>query len=102
MKYKAMKFRVNSVEHYEAIKHRLEEMGHDIKFYAEDIKYLYVGDDGLVLYGDLKEYFEACDYPEYTLDDLYSSPVIEDKIHKLKEMAQDMLEAINDLNYNND
>ena len=102
MKYKAIKFRVNSVEHYKAIKRRLEEMGLTIRFFVNEMKYLYVDDMGLVLYGDGKEDFEACDYSEYTLDDLYSSPVIEDKIHKLKEMAQDMLEAINDLNYNND
>ena len=106
MKYKEMKFRVNSVEHGEAIQKRLFELG--VRWLDGKViqltksPYLYVDKDGVLLHGVNYVPLQCSDYPEYTLDDLYSSPIIEDKIHKLREMAQDMLEAINQLNYNND
>ena len=105
---KDMKFRVHSPEHSEAIQEKLFELGYNlgrnVLFLNTDSNFLFATKEGSIYYNNLEIGFEEEYYKETTLDDLYklkaevSKEVYEDnQILKLREMAQDMLDAIEKL-----
>ena len=103
---KAMKFRVHSPRHSEAIQKKLFELGYGWCFSVTSVdltdkSHLYTSENGEISYTDNKNnYFEKHEATETTLDDLYreeESQTLADKIEKLEKITKEMFEAIDNL-----
>ena len=102
---KAMKFRVHSPQHSEAIQRKLFDLGYKWPVLENFVQltnepYLCVGELKTLAYTKDIKVFLNNEGTETTLDDLYreeQSQTLADKLEKLEQITKEMFEAIDNL-----